>query len=88
MLCRTDFSWHTGNSLQQIYSNMSKMSKKTRGFPISVNSLERLVELVCQNPSVYEPSSPNHKDAIINGNIWESISEKKKDNLEMSGMYM
>ena len=36
--------------------------------------LEKLIELVRQNPSVYDTSRLDYRDKIKNANIWESIA--------------
>lgn len=49
--------------------------------------LEKLVELVRQNPVLYDPKLPGHKDAVRLSNIWKSIATAMEDP-EMTGTYV
>ena len=38
--------------------------------------LEKLVELVREKRCIYDCTDPQHRDAILINNIWESIAEE------------
>ena len=42
---------------------------------VSVEELEKLIEVVRGQPCLYDPRNPQHKDADKLKNVWESISK-------------
>jgi len=58
--------------LTQTDASQSKMApKKTSTAAIS----ERIIELVRDNPAIYDATRPEHRDAVMMANIWKSITK-------------
>ena len=54
--------------------------------PVSDDSMERLIEMVRENPCLYDPCDKDHMDALMTANIWSSICKKLlPDNPQMNG---
>ena len=43
---------------------------------LTIVQIEQLIELVRENPGLYDPSHHYHKDQIWTRNVWEKIARK------------
>ena len=46
----------------------------SKGIKIQTSEMEKLTELVRDNPLLYDPTLPDYRDAIKVSNAWDSIS--------------
>ena len=58
------------------FCKQTKPGNMPRGRTISDDVIEKLIELVRENPCIFDQSLPEYRDALFIKNVWDSIAEK------------